>query len=250
VARIESIQPKINKGFGKVGSILGQTFNVYRLNAKSTGSLAQPSNLIAQNIKMVVRTWTSHLDREAHYIIAVPLFKGSFDPTRFRIGDLFVEDATQRYTDGTAFTYAYFRPLRTFLLVHTPIPATITRSEPNPAKLTTGLVPYQGMNKSREQILVLNNGNFSWAASGFPASVYLGLQSTNKQGELPRPDLRLPTDVPRQSWHVYTPLLPGVQLMESDIVNAANGDRYFISVPFVQSVGLQGWQLVCQKLRV
>ena len=254
MATITTIQSKINKGLQKVGSITGQTYLVYRLNPKSTGSLVQPSNLIGTYKASFHRTH-SRKNIEANVITKVPMFEAYVDPSQLKVGDLFVESANQKYQDGSAFTLAYFRPLRynesqSIIFFQTAIPATLTRSEPNPAHVVSGAAPYQAMNKSKEQVLVLNNGAYSWSSNGMPTAVYLGLSATSSQGSMPRPELRLPTDVPRQTWDIYFPLLPGVQIFERDIVNAANGDRYAVSIPFVAYVGLQGWQIVAQKIRV
>ena len=54
----------------------------------------------------------------------------------------------------------------------------------------------------------------------------------------------------RQTWHVYAPLLPGITLVESHVFTGQNCDRYYVRTPFVQMIGLQGWQIITEKLRV
>ena len=247
---LAGIQAAINKGRGAAGIATGQRYSVYRLNNQSTGSLVQPSNLVIGNFPASMKRYSLHEDIETNYFIKVPTFRGLCDASQLQIGDVLVEQGFG--SDGGAFTFAYNRQLRAFVFVQTPIPATLTRSEPNPLHVDKGRVPYSGMNKGTEQTLALINGNYSFKPSGVypPAAVYLGLVALASRGEQPRPALKLPTDVPRQSWDVYCHLLPGTVLIESDIVNAANGDRYYIRTSYLQYVGLHGIMLSCEKLRV
>ena len=109
------------------------------------------------------------------------------------------------------------------------------------------------MSKGLEQVLILKNGYYSWGLYGGtqpPAVIPMSIQATAGKGELPRPDLRLPTDVKRQTWDVYFAMLPGYIPTESHIVTGANGDRYFMQTPTFNSVGFVGTQAVCEKLRV
>lgn len=248
MAGLPGIQAAIDKGRGAAAAKTGQTYNVYRLTGTSTGQQVQPSNLVYTNFKASFKRISSLEDTEANMIIKVPIFRGLCDMSKLQIGDVLVENGFRG--DGSAFTVAYERPLRQYVFMHTPLPVTITRPENNPNKVDSGIVPYSGMMKRFEMNLVLNNGMYSFASTGTPAAVYIGLQAHESRGDLPSPNLRLATDVKRQRWDVYTPVLLGVQLMEMDIVNAANGDRYYIQTPFSQTIGLQGWQLITEKLRV
>jgi hypothetical protein len=258
MAGLAGVQVAIDKGRGAAAAKIGQSYSVYRLNSSSTGQLAQPSNLVYSDFRMSPMRWTNHEDTEVNMIVKVPYFRGFFQGAQLQLGDLLVENpksatngATIRSDQG-AFTFAYSRPLRQFIFVATPLPITLTRSEDNPAALTSGRAPYMGMNKGTEQTLALINGQYSFKTAGlYPqAVIYVGLQGNARGGEVPRPDLRLPTEVKRQEWFAYHWELPGCQLVESDIINAANGDRYYIRFPFVQYVGFQGWQHICEKLRV
>jgi len=260
MATVATIQAKIDKGRGKAGTILGQTFDVYRLNPKSTGSIIQASNLVISGYKAYVKHDTHRLETESNVIVkAVPRFIFTSDSRQIQLGDVFVErtDAFRHelpsLTDGNIFTFAYFRPIRRLGFVSTPISGQVSRAKNNPNSIDSGLVPYGGMSKGLEQVLILKNGYYSWGLYGGtqpPAVIPMSIQATSGKGELPRPNLRLPTDVKRQTWDVYFAMLPGYIPTESHIVTGANGDRYFMQTPTFNSVGFVGVQSVCEKLRV
>jgi len=253
---IGDIQAKIDYGRGRAAEFIGQSYDVYRLNASSTGSLIQMSNRVFSYFKMQIKRDESKENTESNVIIKVPRFRAICNGGLLQIGDVLVErgsltrpDETKPYS-GNMFTFAYFRPIRRYIMMQTPISGQISRANNDPASTNSGRVAYGTMAKPLEQVLTLVNGLYAWSSTGAPAGIPIGLIATSKAGSLPPPDRRLPTDVPRQSWDVYCPALPGVALVESHIITAANGDRYFVRTPFIQYIGLQGWQMNCEKLRV
>ena len=257
---LAQIQAAIDKGRGKAATVLGQTFNVYRLNSYSTGSIIQPSNLVIPGFRAYVKHDSKRIEIESNVIVkAVPRFSFTCDSTNIQLGDVFVERADSfRHEvstpyDGNIFTFAYFRPIRRYVMVSTPISGQISRARNNPNSVDSGQVPWGAMSKSLEQVLILRNGYYSWEAYGgsqSPAVIPMAIQATAGKGELPEPKLRLPTDVKRQTWDIYCGLLPGYIPTESHIVTGANGDRYYIQTPAFNAVGFVGVQAICEKLRV
>ena len=148
MANVRSIQSKIDKGRGKAGTILGQTFDVYRLNAKSTGSIIQPSNLVISGYKAYVKHDARRLETESNIIVkAVPRFIFTGDSSRIQLGDVFVE-RTDPFrtelptpTDGNIFTFAYIRPIRRLGFVSTPISGQVSRAKNNPSGIDSGRYP-------------------------------------------------------------------------------------------------------------
>lgn len=238
---------------------VGQTFDVYRLNATSTGSLVQPSNLVISGYRAFIGREEKQIETEANVIVKVPRFVFTSDSSVLQLGDVLVErgDAFRaeenKPYDGNMFTFAYFRPLKRLVMFQTPIYGQLSRARNNPNGIDSGLVAYGAMSKPLEQYLTLNNGFYSWAPYGSsltPTVIPMGIIALRSKGELPPPPDRLPTDVKRQTWDVVHFLLPGVTIVESYIYTGASGDRYFVQTPFVGYVGLVAQQNVAEKLRV
>lgn len=249
---IAQIDAAIQVGRGAAASVLGQAYLVYRLNAHSTGQLEQASNQVTfpggKTLFPAYMERTATLsDIETNWMGNLPLFKGTCNALNLQVGDLLVE--TGYGADGGAFTFAFRRPATSdAIFIQTPLPSMFSRSENNPTKIDGGRVPYGGMIKPYELFLTLTNGVYTWSETGTPAAVRIGLQSENKKGSQAPPPIRLPTDVQRQYWNVYAPNLPGVEFAENDLVTGGSGDRYAVRLPQFQFVGLQGVQLLCERL--
>jgi hypothetical protein len=88
-----------------------------------------------------------------------------------------------------------------------------------------------------------------FASAGLMASVPFGLQPMNRIRGPHKPDF--PTQVEETQFLGYLPMMPGVQIIENDIINSDSGDRYRVAQPFQSDdIGLQGYILILKKMNV
>lgn len=87
-----------------------------------------------------------------------------------------------------------------------------------------GVQPYGGVQPSEEQVLF----------QGIPANI----QQKSTGG---RPDPHLPADAANRSfWRCFIPRSAGIvsgDVLRGDIVTDENGQRYFVSAPYTNSLG-------------
>jgi hypothetical protein len=252
----------IQQGRGVVGAVLGLTYQVYRLNASSTGQLVQPSNLVnfpggATLLPAKVKRTSSIPDIETNWVTKIPLFEAMCDARFLRLGDVLVE--TGFGSDNSVFTFVYRRPITNkSILVQTPLACLLSRPSNNPTMIDGGRVPYAGAIKAAELVCTLFNGSYYFvpANSFYPgtktpvqsATIYMGLQPETRRGSAGPANLHKPTDVPTQKWAVFMANLPNVELMERDVVTGGDGDRFSVLMPAPQAVGLQGVQAFVERL--
>jgi hypothetical protein len=247
---LAQINQAIQKGRGAAASVLGQTYDVYRLGSQS-GQIVSGTPLY-MNYPATLTHWKNLKDIENQVFDALT-FAATCDNTFLEVGDVFV--GTGYGSDGAMYVVGDMRPLKHTILIRCEQSATITRptTAASNATLNTGkptqIKSYVGVTKTTEQSLILTNGSYSFSATGSSAMVPFGLQPLNKLREMP--ESKLPTDTKRESFVGFLPLLPGVILEENDVISSgASGDRFRIEQNYIAEHGLQGQVLLLQKLTV
>lgn len=249
---LPQIDEIVQVGRGVAASVLGQTYDVYRLTSSTNNSIISGSPHISgfpARIRKLV-------DRKAleNAIFELEAFEFTCDNTTLDLGDVLVETGYE--SDGGQYVFAQRRPTRENVFIRCERNVSLSRPTPKggsaaqqPVSGSVVASGYIGITKANEEILTLANGNYAFAATGTLATVPFGLQPQNRVRSMHKPDL--PTQVPDVQFVGYLPLMPGVQILENDIINSDSGDRYVV-VQVYQSdtVGLQGYILMLHKMAV
>lgn len=250
---LETIDHAVQQGRGVVGAIEGQTYTVYRLTASTNVSMISGTPAIASFPAKIARTRKSWAIENATDQLLV--YEFVCDKTPLQLGDALVESGYG--SDGGMYIFAEARPLLPNLFVRTESAVTVTRPAPiggqasqQPASGAVAQIGnYGGTPKSSELILTLSSGLYSFESSGTYASVPCGMQPRSRVRGLHK--IEFPTQVPQTEFANYLPLLPGVAILENDLINYENGDRYQVVQTFsTGDTGLQGWLCITYKVSV
>lgn len=245
----------IQQGRGAAGSVLGQTFDVYRLSDTTNVAIVSGSPLIV-NFPSIMRRNTSKKDLE-NQTFELMTYEAVCNNQPLAKGDVLVQNGYDN--DDSVFTFAGFRAPGKTMMVRTEFNATITRPRPTagdtsqqPGSMNTYVgtdVGWSGTALEDEEILTLVDGlyAFSYEEGATPAQVYVGLvpNSRVKDGNT----LGVPTEQYRDQFLCYVPMLPGETLNELDRINFGLSDRYEI-MKFHTSdeTGLGGYVMMVEKL--
>lgn len=254
---LPGIDNDIQDARGDAAGVLGQTYDLYRLTGTTNNGIISGTPLYSQYQASIRKT----NDRKAleNTVFEIQVFEALCDNRSLSLGDILVENPAYYGGSGSAYAVAQKRPRRETILVRCESNVSITRPNPQggqagqqPASGNVFMSPdtqYGGIWKQTESLLTLSGGLYSFAATGQLASVPFGLQPQNRARSAHKPDF--PTQVPETRFVGYLPLLPGVQIVENDIVNMSNSDRYMVIQPFqTASTGLNGWVLLLTKMAV
>lgn len=234
---------------GGIAASWGETYDVYRLTASSSGQIVSGTPAIA-GFTASLEHWKNLRDIENQVFDALS-FAATCNNTLLQIGDVLYGTGTDR----TMYVVGDMRPLHHTIVIRCEQSATITRpttlaaTTPLNVGRPTQIKSYNGVTKTTEQVLVLNNGAYAFAASGSSAMVPFGLQPLNRLREMP--PSKLPTDTKRETFVGFLPLLEGVILEENDVISSGSaGDRYRIEQNYIAEFGLQGQVLLLEKVTV
>lgn len=248
---IEAINDAVQVARGAAASVVGQTYNVYRLRNTTSGQIVSGSPLYT-GFPAKLTHWTKPADIENDALGAL-LFAATCDNTYLEPGDVFVGYGYG--SDLAMYVVADERPLKQTILVRCEQAATVTRPASPVDTLTlnagrpTIVSAYAGVTKNTEQTLILTNGLYSFATSGTTATVPFGLQPKFRLREMP--PSKLPTDTRRENFIGFLPVLPGIIVEENDVISSGSaGDRYRVEQNYISEYGLQGQILVMEKLVV
>src|SRR5579872_1386114 len=242
---VQPIQAEIDRARGEVGQFLGQIYNVYRLNARSTGTVISRQSQVYDSLPCYMRKSTKSGDVEQSKVYEM-IYEGKFDASKVNIGDIFVEQGFR--SDGGMFVLAQYRPLEPYWFVRCEIAGSILReaSQTVGAEPAQGLTSYQGVSKKYEWPCVLNNGLYSFQQSGTPAQVPIGIQMYKRIGQ--KSGVDIPTATRLEEVYCYVPNLRGIAIQASDTLADQNGNRYKVNSVQTYTVGLQGQFIVGHKL--
>lgn len=245
---VKIIDRAIQQARGAAASVLGQTYDVYRLT-NQTGQVVQGTPLYTN---FPARKLDPMRKSVENTVFDIQVYPFTCDNTYLQIGDILVENGYG--SDAGMYVYAQGRPTDPNFFVRVEQSATVTRPT-TPASLAplnpnapTQIKSYVGVTKTTEQSLILTNGHYSFSTSGVSAMVPFGLQPLNKMREMP--PSKLPTDTKREQFLGFLPLL-GIIIEENDVISSgAAGDRYRIEQNYISEFGLKGQILILQKLTV
>lgn len=243
---VQRFQVLIDRARGQAASIIGQIYNVYRLNTKSTGAIVAAKNLVVANFPVKISRNTEHIGDESPKLYEL-VYQGLCDVGKLQIGDILVEIGFRN--DRGMFVLAQERPLKPYMFVRVEINGAVTRQSAISAEPVLGVGPYQSTTKAYESVATLSNGRYAYVQGGTPAQIPIGIQVDRRMGQFPR-GFKLPTVNKLEEVSAYVPLLPGLQIQPTDMLADANGNRYLIHAVQVYTSGLQGYLCKCQKLLV
>ena len=250
-SQIAKIDTAIQRGRGAAAQVLGQSYAQYRLTNATNNSVVSGTPVNANFLARIAKAKKQSIENQ---VFDLQVFSATCDNTTLQFGDILVESGYE--SDGGQYAVAQKRPTRETLLVRVERNASITRPNPLGGAFTdqpaSGSAParnYVGPTKSSELVLTLTNGSYSFQPSGTFAAVPFGLQPQNRMRNGHKPDF--PTQVPEVHFLGYLPYLPGVQIVENDVINSDSSDRYVVGMVYQSDdVGFQGYLLGLIKMAV
>jgi hypothetical protein len=250
--RVAYIDGKVQYGKGRAASVLGQTYNLWRLSDKSNGSVISGKPLFANVPLYLEKTSKSIVENQIFDLIA---YEGVIDNRRLQKQDIFVETGYE--TDFGTYIFAQRRPVppyksifmraETYCFITRPYTAAGAVAQQPPSGVLVQPA-YGGTTKGIEKYLTLNDGLYTFSEEAVAgASIPCGIQPLNRvrDGSIPN----VATKQYRTHHLVYVPLIPGEQLNEQDRINASASDRYEImEVHSTDETGLSGYICIVEKL--
>src|SRR5579883_1954312 len=250
-----TIHPKVSKGRGKVGSILGQPYDVYRLNTSGSGDWIQNAFKLPGTLNVFVKATKElqgalEIDIRRGYIFYDA--KADFLSLPYQVGDVFLLDdpvygagytqVTYSTTDINGFVIAAKSPkkknigvrinklVQGFRLNTQPDSsgywAPTTLENALPIQIQNGLVALGAKGQAA-----------SWLPAGLiPLSSY-GDKALDNEPSVSR----------KSSWACYLPPLPGFRFKEGDSLIGKDGSVYKVIVEFHQDTGVAGSFLTLEK---
>jgi len=249
MSQIARIDNALRRGLGLGAKVIGNQYDVYRLNNASTGSIIQTSNKVISSFNarfsfMPPKTLLEQTELYNQWYTAM------VDTRQLKMGDMLVEvgPSLTDTPDGRIFCLVDVTSMRAPIFARCEVLGALTR--PNDDSIVDqplqGEVDYQGQTKFTEWISVLTNGFYDMQGTGSPAVIPMGLQPHIRMG--PGQEIKYPTSTPRGVYYGWCPLLPGLQIQPGDMVADAVGNRYQIQIAHVFTTGLQGWQLTMHSV--
>jgi hypothetical protein len=259
---VKQIDFAIQSGRAAAASVIGQTYDIRRLDANTNGSISNNEPVLPAFPASIQRLPKTKAENEIFGLLA---YKATCTNLVLAIGDLCTE--TGYGQDGGVFYVAQKRPLRETIWMRAESAINITRPQPTAGAVSQQPQPSQGwvvaesgtwsgIAKDTEEVLTLTNGLYSFSSdpAASPAVVYAGLQPRPivKPGTEPKlPGVgKLATTLDIETFVIYLPLLPGEEVSEYDrIAFSQIGDRYEVHLVFTTAdTGLAGYIIVATKL--
>ena len=253
MSQIRILDNALRQGLGLGASLaIGTTFSVYRLNANSTGNWCQPSNLINDNFQAkfayaIPKALVEQTDTYKMWYTAM------CDTRQLLIGDILLETGPTLTDepDGRGYVFSDVRPLQVPVFARVDFFGSLSRSntDSHDAEPLQGDAGYQGTTKDNEWTYQLFNGNFFVDPTGQPCAIPIGMQNYVRlgPGQAMKGDV-FPTETPRAVFFCYIPILPGVIIQPGDIISNSIGDRFQIENIALNTVGLQGYQIIAHSV--
>lgn len=241
----------IQEGRGIASSLLGQTYDVRRLSATTSGSIMSNAPVIASFPAYIRKAKKVAIENQT---FDLEVFEFKCDNRTLQLGDVLKETGYQA-RPSNVYVFAQYRPPRETICVRVEAWVSITRPQPKGGAASqqpgAGVVRqsrYMGVTKAGEQVLTLVNGTYAFDAAGStPASVPAALSQLNRVRDGSDPK-NLSTPLYRTHWAAYLPPLD-VKIDDLDRITFGNGDRYeATSVYPAMDFGLQGTIMILEKL--
>lgn len=255
------IDGAIQEGRGVAASVLGQTYDVRRINSSTNGSISSNAALYTSFPARIRRT--SKKVAIENTIFDLVCFEATCDNRVLEIGDEMTETGYEAMANGV-YVMAQARPTRETLWMRCESNVAITRMMPaagqEAQQPTFGWSAaqsgaYGGVDKRTEAVLTLTNGTYAFSTQpgATPAGVVCGLQPLNRIRDTSTRVAagKWPSALYREHFIAYLPLLPGEQIVELDRISLQNSDRYEVALVYTsETTGIAGYILIVEKLGV
>ncbi len=255
----------IQLGQGAAASVLGQPYDVRRLDTTTNVSVSSnapllhgfPVALREYKLKAAVEGMPFDLLTYAATCNNQSLLNLIETASGYGLTSIQLTETGYEAGNSGVYTLARVRPMQETLLVRTELTVSITRPFPTAgAAATMPVTPgtwledegYGGTPKSTEQVLTLANGMYAFEGAGAEmATVYVGvIQQRRIKDTNP---LHTPMTLPGGEFYIWIPDLPGVILKRNDRING--GDRFEIASFYnSEDTGLSGYICVCRMMGV
>lgn len=258
MSKLTKINNAINKGRGKAAAVYGQRYNVFRLSSASNVSVNAGTPVHADMNGSFSR-YTARNDIE-QTMFELLIFSLVADGRQLELGDVLVED-TAYGGDGANYIVGSMRPLHQILAVRAEANVKLSRisssagdADNQPVSGSIAPDTYAGSTAEDELVCVLQNGTYSFVSQSTnptPATIPCGLQPQSRKGLDHQPSM--PTQVADAYFVAFMPLLPGIDVEETDVITVTttptSTDRYQVAQVFTtQDVGFAGWVLHLVKM--
>jgi hypothetical protein len=256
MTQISDLDQIVQLGNGIAADIYGQTYDVYRITPKTSGSQIAGAPVIRALTMSLERTTSKRILESSLFDLIS--YIGTVDNRRLALGDLCVENGYE--SPGGAYCFAQRRPfVGESIFVRCESPSAIERPYPTaggveeqPTSGWTAPADYAAETMEGRMRLVLVNGLYEFVAASdplaiTPASVPIGLAPEKRVRDGHKP--ALPTTLPRTFFQCYIPPLPGVQIVEHDVIKTLNADQFEVQEIFnTEPVGLVGTFALIEKI--
>lgn len=252
------IDAAVQIGSGVAGAVVGQPFQVRRLDANTNVSVSSNQPIFSNYPASLEKTTKIRIENASFDLLC---YEVDCDNRQLEYFDELTETG-YRAIQQDVFVFAQYRPpfgetiwvrCESNIAITRPVPSAGQAAQ-QPASGWRRTPGYGGVQKTGEYVLTLNNGVYSFSGSpgATPAGVVAGLQATPRMKDAVRGSAagKMPTALYREEFFVYLPLLPGEQISELDRLNfSALGDRYEVAIVFTTELtGLAGYVLKVEKL--
>lgn len=259
---IAEIDEAIQEGRGAAASVLGQTYNVFRLGPTSNVSVISGTPVYTDYPVRIRKSTKVAIENASFDLLA---FTSTTDNRFLQIGDFLVESGYEA-EEGNVFVVAQIRPTRETIIVRVESASAIQRPTPYGGSAAEQPVTpgqcivadgYGGITPFNREQLSLTNGVYAFFQPGaidprtkqpaVQASVPIGIQPRSRTRDRREPDL--PTRIAESEFYMYVPQLPGVEIVEMDVIKAAHEDNYECRGVYTSDdAGLHGFVVLARKL--
>jgi hypothetical protein len=251
---LKQIDLAIQAGRGAAASVLGQTYDVYRLSSASNGSILDGEPVITGYQGRLRRI----TDRKAIEADPLELIVAEFTLSNvdLELGDILVETGYE--SDGGRWCFAQARPTRESLFVRCEELVQIYRPRvgnlvptgtPNAATPGAPFVSstFASSDVSTRESLSLTDGVYNFSPPNIAAAdIPIGIQMTARAGGT-RANA-LPSSSATARFVGYIPPLPGITINSDDVLYLDDDHSYIVNSALQEAPGFQGTVMVLELM--
>jgi hypothetical protein len=249
---LKQIDQAIQAGRGAAASVLGQTYNVYRLSSAAQAGILTTTPVIVGYQAYLAKASKAKIENDT---LELEVAQWTCDVTNLILGDVLVE--TGYKSEGSSWCFAQARPRRESLFVRVELAAKIYRPRigniiPAGTAAASPGAPFvsptfASSDLSTRDPLTLVNGvyAFSQTPTDTPATVPVGIQLTARAGGT-RGANSLPGSSATARFVGYVPPL-GVALNQDDVIYIDDDHSYIVNLALTETVGLIGTVCILEE---
>jgi len=218
-----TLADRVRRSQGRAAVVLGAWCDAYRPSDAT-------NPLVPRNRFMKLQAAFSSLDGEFEHALGYgqTAWSALFDSAYTRPGDYLVRpESTPGADDGSVWFIVQQQPLLPALCVRASRVLGFVRPSPSTSTTSSGVGSYGGFTIANATPLL----------SGYPGSV------TNAYGSGLDPT-NLPADAPPRAWDVLLPAVPGVVLLNGDLMTDDLGRSGVVSSPELTDLG---WRILVKQ---